>query len=83
LRTKSIAYWEDSQYAVDLVRSPFTDDFGLVIYSKRVNADAELAITQSVKLEEQERPRREAERLQRETDDLEATRQKNRKIFHP
>jgi len=36
-----------------------------------------------VKLEEQERPRREAERLQRETDDLEATRQKNRKIFHP
>jgi hypothetical protein len=83
LRTKSIAYWEDSQYAIDLVRSPFTDDFGLVIYSKRVNADAELAITQSVKLEEQERPRREAERLQKETDDLEVTRQKNRKIFNP
>jgi hypothetical protein len=83
LRAKIIASWEDAQYAIDLVRSAFTDDFGLVIYSKRVNAEVELAIAESVKLEEQQRPKREAERHQRETDDLEATRQKNRKIFHP
>jgi hypothetical protein len=83
LQAKIIASWADAQYAVDLVRSAFTDDFGLVIYSKRVNADAELAIAEGVKLEEQQRPKREAERHQRETDDLEATRQKNRKIFHP
>jgi hypothetical protein len=83
LREKIIASWEDPQYSIDLVRSGFTDDFGLVIYSKRVNADAELAIAEAVRMEEQERPKREAERQKREIDDLEATRQKNRKIFHP
>jgi hypothetical protein len=83
LRTKTIASWEDSQYAINLVRSAFTDDFGLVIYSKRATADAESAIAESAKLEEQERPKREAERHQKETDDLDAARQKNRKIFQP
>ena len=83
LRAKIIASWEDPQYSIDLVRSGFTDDFGLVIYSKRANADAELAIAEAVKTEEQERPKREAERQKRESDDLEAARQKNRKIFHP
>jgi hypothetical protein len=33
--------WEDSQYSFDLVRTSFTDRCGLVIYSKRVNTDAE------------------------------------------
>jgi 23S rRNA pseudoU1915 N3-methylase RlmH len=56
---------------------------GLVIYSKRVNAEAELSIAEAVKLEEQEAPKREAERQKKETDDLEAARQKNRQIFHP
>jgi hypothetical protein len=36
-----------------------------------------------VKLEEQEGPNREAERQKKQTDDLEAARQKNRKIFRP
>src|SRR6266404_787670 len=79
LSAKIIASWEDPQYSIDLVRSGFTDDFGLVIYSKRVNADAELAIAEAIKTEEQERPKREAERQKRESDDLEAARQKNRK----
>jgi hypothetical protein len=83
LSAKIIASWEDPQYSIDLVRSGFTDDFGLVIYSKRANADAELAIAEGIKTEEQERPKREAERQKRESDDLEAARQKNRKIFHP
>jgi len=83
MSAKIIASWEGSQYSVDLVRSAFTDDFGLVIYSKRVNADADLAIAEAVKLEVQERPKREAERQQMETDLLEVARQKNRKIFQP
>ncbi len=83
MSAKIIASWEGPQYSMDLVRSAFTDDFGLVIYSKRVNADADLAIADAVKQEEQERPKREAERRQRETDDLEVTRLKNQKIFHP
>jgi len=56
---------------------------GSSFYSKRVNSEAELAIAEAVKLEEQEGPNREAERQKKQTDDLEVARQKNRKIFHP
>jgi hypothetical protein len=34
-------------------------------------------------LEEQEGPKREAERLKKDADDLERTRQRNRKAFRP
>jgi hypothetical protein len=80
---KTVASWADAQYSFNLVRSSFSDHLGLVIYSKRFNAAAELSIAEAVKLEEQEGPQREAERQKKETDDLEAARQKNRKIFHP
>jgi hypothetical protein len=80
---KPAASWEDSQSSFNLVRSSFSGVLGLVIYSKRVNAEAELAIAEAVKLEKQEQPKIEAERQKKETDDLEAARQKNRKIFHP
>jgi hypothetical protein len=65
------------------VRSSFTDHLGLVIYSKLVNAQAELATAEAVKLEQQEGPQREADRQKKQTDDLEVARQKNRKIFRP
>ena len=83
LMGKGVASWEDSQYSLNLVQSSFIDTFGLVIYSKRVNAEAELAIVEAVKLEEQEGPKREAARQKKETDELEVTRQKNRKVFQP
>src|SRR5256886_8567801 len=80
---KPVASWEDAQYSFNLVRSSFTDHLGLIIYSKRVNAAAELATVEAVKLEEQEGPQREAERQKKQVDDLEVARQKNRKIFRP
>jgi hypothetical protein len=80
---KPVASWEDRQYSFSLVRSSFTDHLGLIIYSKRVNAEAELANAEAVKMEEQEGPQREAERQKKEIDDLEIARQKNRKIFRP
>jgi hypothetical protein len=83
MRQKPVASWEDSQSSFSLVRSSFSGVLGLVIYSKRVNAEAELSIAEAVRLEEQEAPKREAERQKKETDDLEAARQKNRQIFHP
>ena len=83
VRQKPVASWEDAQYSFNLIRSTFTDRLGLTIYSKRVNAEAELAIAEAVKLEEQEGPQREAERQKKQTDDLETARQKNRKIFRP
>jgi hypothetical protein len=83
VKQKLVATWEDSQYSFNLVRSSFTDGFGLVIYSKRANAEAELAIAEAVKLDKQEGPQREAERQKKQTDDLEATRQRNQKSFRP
>jgi hypothetical protein len=83
VRQKPVASWEDAQYSFNLARSSSTDHLGLIIYSKRVNAEAELAIAEAVKLEEQEGPNREAERQKKQTDDLEVARQKNRKIFRP
>ena len=80
---KPVASWADAQYSFNLVRSSFSDHLGLIIYSKRVNTEAELAIVEAVKLEEQKGPQREAERQKKRTDDLEVARQKNQKIFRP
>jgi hypothetical protein len=82
-KQEPVASWEDSQYFFNLVRSSFTGGFQLVIYSKKVNAEAELALAEAVKLDKQEGPQREAERLKKETDDLAVTRLKNQKSFRP
>jgi hypothetical protein len=83
VRQRPVATWEDAQYSFNLVRSSFTDRLGLTIYSKRVNAEAELAIAEAVKLDEQEGPLREAERQKKQIDDLEVARHKNQKTFRP
>ena len=83
VRQKPVATWEDAQYSFNLVRSSFTDRLGLTIYSKRVNAEAELAIAEAVRLDEQEGPLREAERQKKQIDDLEVARHKNQKTFQP
>ena len=78
-----VASWEDSQYSLNLVRSSFTGGFHLVIYFKKVSAEAEFALAEAVKLDKQEGPQREAERLKKQTDALEVTRLKNQKSFRP
>jgi hypothetical protein len=83
MNQKPVASWEDSQYSVKLVRSSYTDRFGLTLWSKRTNAEAEAATVEAVKLEQQERPEREANQRKKEADDLEAERLKNQKSFHP
>ena len=82
-RQRSVASWEDSQYSVHLVRSYFSDVLGLVVFSKPVNTQAELAINEAVKLDEQEGPKREADRQKKQKDDLEVARQKNQRSFRP
>lgn len=78
-----VASWEDEQYSVNLVRSSFSDVLGLLVLSKRVNTQADLAIGEAVKLDEQEGPKREADRLKKQEDDLAVARQKNQKSFRP
>lgn len=78
-----LASWKDSQNSFDLVRISFSDHFGLVIYSTQVNAEVELAGVEAVKLEELERPEKEAGQKRKQADDLEVTREKNQKSFRP
>jgi hypothetical protein len=80
---RTVAWWEDSQYSLNLARSSFTGAFELVICSKRVNDEAELALASALKLDKQEAPQREAERKKKTMDDLEVTRQKNQNGFRP
>src|SRR6266513_1258612 len=67
-KQRPVVSWEDAQYSVNLVRSSFSDVLGLVLSSKRANAQADLAITEAVKLDEQEGPNREAARQKKQTD---------------
>jgi hypothetical protein len=82
-RQKPIASWEDSQSSFNLVQSSFSGAFELVIYSKRVTAEADAALAQVVKVDELEAPQRAVERQKKEADAVELTRQKNQKSFRP
>lgn len=82
-KQEPVASWEDPQYSLKLVRSSFTQALGLVVFSKRADAQAELASAEAVKLDEQEGPKREAERQKKHTDDLEMARRKNQESFRP
>ena len=53
-----LARWEDSEYSYNLVRSGYGDSFGLVMYSKRLDALAAAAITEAVRLDAVEAPQR-------------------------
>src|SRR3989449_5734980 len=80
---KVVARWEDSQYSINLFRSSLLNSFGLVMFSKRLDGQAEAAIAESVKLEGREDLQKESERQKKEADNLEVARQKNRNTFHP
>ena len=82
-KQRCLASWQDSQFSVDLVLSSSAEGFGLVIYSKAINTEADLASAEAVKLEEEERPEKEANQRKKEADDLEVTREKNQKSFRP
>src|SRR5579862_3070611 len=58
---KVIARWEDSQYSLDLFRS-YGDTFAIVMFTKQLDAQAGISIADSVKLEQQEAPQKEAAR---------------------
>ena len=79
---KVIARWEDSQYSLSLFRSS-GDTFAVVMFTKELDAQAGISIAESVKLEQQEAPLKEAARVKKGADDLEIDRQKNIKTLRP
>jgi hypothetical protein len=59
---KVIARWEDSQFLFDLFQYSSQNTFGLVASSKRLDAWAQSAIAEAIRLDKQEAPQREIER---------------------
>jgi hypothetical protein len=78
-----VATWQDAQYSFNLVHSTYTESFGLVLYSKSADAEAELALAETLRQEKLDGPKKEAERQKKQTDDIEAARLKNQQNFRP
>jgi hypothetical protein len=62
VKERVIARWEDSQNSVSLFRSDSLEYFGLVVLSKPLDAEAEAAIIESAKLDEEAAPQTDADR---------------------
>ena len=58
---KVLARWEDAQYSFNLFRFRYRTAFGMVLFSKRLDALARSAIVEAIRLDEQEAPQREIE----------------------
>jgi hypothetical protein len=82
-----IARWEDPAYAYDLVRTGDKASFALVLYSKNLDAVAQAAITEGLRLEALTAPQRARDAAQRRLDEdraaLEKARTTNKPNFKP
>lgn len=77
---KILARWDDSQYSLHLFRSSYLSTFGVVVYSKRLDALARAATVEATQLDEQEAPQREIERQQKQTEENRVKQQKARQL---
>jgi hypothetical protein len=68
---------------VNFLHSTGPESFGLAVFSKRLNAQAEAAIVESANLAKEQAPQKEIDRQKKEVDDLDIARQKNMKSFRP
>ena len=84
---KIIARWEDTQCSFNLFQPSYQSTFGMIMYSKRLDALARTAIVESVRLDKQEAPRREIERQKKNDEEnrarQEKARQANKAHFRP
>jgi len=82
-----LARWEDSEYSYNLVLNGDRSTYSLVLYSKRMDALAQAAIIDAVRLEAQEAPQRDLDRQKKRDADelvsLEKARSVNKPNFRP
>ena len=80
-----IARWEDSQYSFNLYRSTYQPTFGMIAFSKKLDALARAATAEANRLDAQTAPQREIQRQQGEDEknreSLEKARQANKRNF--
>jgi hypothetical protein len=84
---KVIARWEDAQYSFNLFRSSYPPVFGILVFSRSLDACAQLAISEAIRLDELEAPQREIERQKKQEEEnliaLEKARPANKANFRP
>ncbi len=78
-----IARWEDADYSLNLVQSPYGLRFGLIAFSKRLDGLAQTAITTGIHLDEQGDPERQKMEEQNVQRKLDKTRLVNKPHFRP
>jgi hypothetical protein len=82
-----LARWEDSEYSYNLVRTGDRSSFALVLYSKRLDALAQAAMLEAVRLDALDAPQREIDKQKKQEDDdslvLEKARSANKPNFRP
>ena len=77
---KIVAHWEDAEHSLNLVRPSYASTFGLVVFSKRLDALARAAIIEAIRLDEQEAPGRAIERKKKQEDEDYARREHARNV---
>ena len=80
---KVLARWEDSEYTYDLVRTGDQSSYALVLYSKRLDALAQKAIAEAVRLDVQEAPQRAIEELKEQAEAERVIRDRARSVNKP
>jgi hypothetical protein len=77
---KVIARWEDAQNSFNLFRFSFWSAPGMLVFSKRLDALAQVAIVQAIRLNELEAPQREIDRQKKQDEEKRAAIEKARLV---
>jgi len=75
-----IARWENSQYSFDLYRSSYQPTFGMIAFSKRLDALARSATAEAIRLDAVEAPQREIQRQNQEDEKNRESQEKARQV---
>ena len=73
-----LARWEDGRYSYNLIKSDDRSSFALILFSKRLDALAQQAIAESVRLDAADAPAKEAERARKHAEDVRLEQEKSR-----
>lgn len=80
---ETMASWGDAQSSLTLFRSQASNGFQLVMFSNRMNGQAETAIAAAATQAVKDAPQIEMARAKQEAEEAETTRQTNLKAFRP
>jgi hypothetical protein len=82
-KVKVMARWEDAEYSLNLVRSPYEPSFALVLFSKQLDTLAQAATVEADRLDLQEAPQRQAAMERKQADEASAQQERARLLNKP